>query len=307
MRFTDETAEVIEFIAEETGLRLDVLLASVSGRSRSFAAEVIEEGLVELNGRIPSKSVKVKKGDQVRMEIPIEEVPSLEPQPVDFGVIYEDKDLIVVDKPAGVTVHPAPGSPDRTLVNGLLYRYKIEDHNDFRPGIVHRLDRDTSGLILVARNRDAREKLSGLFAERSIDKRYLAFCWGEAKFDSLIVEEPIGRHHTDRKKMTVREDGRYAKTMFVVRERYKNAFLAEVKIWTGRTHQIRVHANHIGHPIIDDQLYGGKHNRGFKIERQALHSWKLSFCSPFAQNKCEFLAPMPAEMELLRERLLLRK
>lgn len=307
MRFTDETAEVIEFTAEEGGVRLDVLLASVSGRSRSFAAEVIEEGLVELNGRIPSKSVKVKKGDSIRMEIPVEDLPSLEPQPVDFGVIYEDNDFIVVDKPAGVTVHPAPGSPDGTLVNGLLHRYRIEDYNDFRPGIVHRLDRDTSGLILVARNRDGREKLSALFAGRAVDKHYLAFCWGDPKFDSLIVEEPVGRHRTDRKKMTVREDGRYAKSMFTVKERYKNAFLAEVKIWTGRTHQIRVHAAHIGHPILDDQMYGGKHNRGFKIERQALHSWKLAFKSPFAQKECEFFAPMPPEMELLRERLLVRK
>ncbi|MCD8568276.1 MAG: RluA family pseudouridine synthase [Geovibrio sp.] len=165
MRFTDETAEVIEFTADDAGVRLDVLLAAKSGRSRSFAAEVIEEGLVEVNGRIPAKSLKVKKGDIIRMEIPVEEAPSLEPQPVDFDVIFEDENMIVVNKPAGVTVHPAPGSPDGTLVNGLLYRYRIEDHNDFRPGIVHRLDRDTSGLILVARNRDAREKLSSLFFE----------------------------------------------------------------------------------------------------------------------------------------------
>lgn len=307
MRFTDEIAEVVEFTAEEAGTRLDVLLSSVSGRSRSFAAEVIEEGLVEVNGRIPAKSLKVKKGDLIRMEIPVEEVPSLEPQPVDFDVIYEDENMIVVNKPAGVTVHPAPGSPDGTLVNGLLYRYKIEDYNDFRPGIVHRLDRDTSGLILVARNRDAREKLSSLFLNRTVDKRYLAFCWGTPKFDTMVVDEPIGRHPADRKKMAVREDGRSAKSKFIVKERYKNAFLAEVHIYTGRTHQIRVHAAHIGHPILDDSLYGGKHNRGYKIERQALHSWKLTFKSPFVQKECDFCAPIPHEMELLRERLLILK
>lgn len=306
MKFSEETSEVIEFIAEEQGIRLDVLLSTVCGKSRSFVADVISEGLVEINGRIPTKSTKVKKGDHIRVEIPEEEIPTLEPQPVAFDVVFEDEYMIIIDKPAGITVHPAPGSPDGTLVNGLLYRYKIEDNNDFRPGIVHRLDKDTSGLIIAAKNRDAREKLSGLFQNRTVDKRYLAFCWGNPKWDEIIVDEPIGRHPVERKKMSVREDGRAAKSMFIVKERYKNAFLAEVKIWTGRTHQIRVHASHLGYPVLDDNLYGGKHNRGFKIGRQALHSWKLSFKSPFTQKNYEFLSPLPPDMALLRERLLVQ-
>jgi 23S rRNA pseudouridine1911/1915/1917 synthase len=234
-------------------------------------------------------------------------MPALTPQKIDFGIIYEDENMLVIDKPAGLTVHPAPGQPDGTLVNGLLYHCSIEDSNDLRPGIVHRLDKDTSGLILAAKNRDAREKLASMFMERTVDKRYLAFCWGVPGTDHFIIEQSIGRHPVDRKRMTVREDGRYAKSEIFVKERFKNTFLAEIKIYTGRTHQIRVHMAHAGFPVLDDQVYGGKQNRGFKINRQALHSWKLAFKSPFAHKDFAFTAPLPNDMALLKERLPVQK
>ncbi|WP_040463636.1 RluA family pseudouridine synthase [Limisalsivibrio acetivorans] len=299
MRFSDDIDETFEFTAEERGVRLDVLIASRIGRSRSLAAELINEGFVEVNGRIVSKSAKIKGGESVRVEIPHEELPHLEPQDVPFDVVHEEENLLIINKPPGITVHPAPGSPDNTLVNGILYRYSINDENEFRPGIVHRLDKDTSGLLVVAKNRDAREKLSALFLNREVEKLYTAFCFGNPGFIEKRVDAPIGRHPVDRKRMTVREDGRNALSDITVVEKYGKAFKAQVKIHTGRTHQIRVHMQHLGFPILGDSVYGPKHNTGFKMPRQALHSARLIFRNPFDKNMLDFSAPLPEDMAVL--------
>ncbi len=291
--------------AEEGGKRLDSYISAVTDISRSHAERLISEGHVLVNGVLKEKKYKISAGDVLDIKVPAEKIPDLTPREMDISVIYECGEYAVIDKPAGITVHPAAGTGDDTIVNGLLHRFDIRDDNDVRPGIVHRLDKDTSGILLVAKNRTAREKLSGLFAGREVNKSYLAVCWGNPKFDHIVVEAPVGRHIKDRKKMSVTENGRYAKSEITVLKRLKGAFLAEVKIYTGRTHQIRVHMSHLGFPVAGDKVYGNKNSLSLKIDRQALHSHRLGFTDPFSGEKMEFVSPMPDDMEMLIKRLVL--
>lgn len=293
-----------EGVADVSGERLDQFVARITGRSRNLAIQLIEEGCVLVNGAQARKSARLKGGEKVSVVMPEEKQPDLTPQDVPFTVVLERDEFVVIDKPAGIVVHPAPGNYDNTLVNGLLHRFHIlDDDHDFRPGIVHRLDKDTSGLLVVAKNRDAREKLSALFQSREVDKRYLAVCRGTPGFTYKHIEEPLGRSSTNRTKMCVRADGRYASSEVRVLEVFRNAFLAEVKINTGRTHQIRVHMSHIGHPLLGDETYGGTSVLKMGILRQALHSNKLCFNSPFSDEIIECESEIPEDIRNLLEKM----
>jgi len=293
----------IEISAEEDAGRLDAFIADNSDISRSFAEKLICEGHVYVNEEIKQKKYKVKEGDLIKICVPKEPVPDLTPVKMDINIIYDCEHYAVIDKPAGITVHPAPGHYSDTIVNAMLAEFEISDENDLRPGIVHRLDKDTSGLMIVAKNRNAREKLAKIFADRQVDKRYLSVCWGRPKSDKFVIEEPLGRHNKNRKKMCVTEDGRYAKSEIRVLKRGDNVFLAEVRIYTGRTHQIRVHMSHAGYPIAKDEVYGNRQSVKMPIQRQALHSWKLSFEDPFTNEISSFESAIPADMKELIKRL----
>jgi len=297
-RFTDNIEDSFEIVAEGDHKRADAFLADETGKSRSLISDLMEQGFVTVNGAPCIKKYKVKSGDVFEIKMPKEEAPSLEPKDIPFDVIHETDSYVVINKPAGLTVHPAPGNFDNTLVNALLFRFNINDDNDFRPGIVHRLDKDTSGLIIVAKDRDSREKLAKMFADRLVDKRYYALCQGNPKWDHKIIEAPIGRHKTNRKKQAVTEEGRDAKSEVWVKERHDRFFAAEIKIYTGRTHQIRVHMAHINCPLMGDEVYGNKSAKGFKINRQALHSWKLAFKCPFTGEDVSYEAPIPEDMKI---------
>ncbi|TCK61592.1 RluA family pseudouridine synthase [Seleniivibrio woodruffii] len=291
--------KTINLKAEISGERLDAFIASNSDISRSHAEKLIADGQVTVNGSPREKKYKVKAGDDISVVIPPEKMPDMTPVEMNLKVVYECEHYAVIDKPAGVTVHPAHGTGADTIVNGLLHQFDIKDDNDVRPGIVHRLDKDTSGLLLVAKNREAREKLSRMFADRTVDKKYLAVCAGVPKKMNFIAEFPIGRSRKDRKKMAVEDGGKYAKSEITVLKLLKGAFLAEVKIYTGRTHQIRVHMSHLGYPLAGDCVYGNRISTAMPISRQALHSWHLSFIDPFDNTQKSFLSHIPEDMAAL--------
>ncbi|WP_423302494.1 RluA family pseudouridine synthase [Deferribacter thermophilus] len=291
----------IELISDISDVRIDVYLSSVLEKSRNYCSKLIKEGLVLINNNVVKPSYKIDLGDEILVKIPPEEKLDLKPANIPIEVVFENEFYVVINKPAGLCVHPAPGNTDNTLVNALLYHYNINDDNDVRPGIVHRLDKDTSGLILIAKNRDVREKLSNLFKDRLIEKKYYAICYGNPKQDEFIVENNIGRHPVDRKKMAVVENGRYAKTKITVLKRYNKIFLADVKIFTGRTHQIRVHCSYLGYPIVGDSVYGSKLSSKIKFERQALHAYFLSFKCPFTDDHKVFEIDLPKDMISLLE------
>jgi 23S rRNA pseudouridine1911/1915/1917 synthase len=295
--------KTIEITAESDAVRLDAFIAENSEISRSFAERLVAEGLVTVNNEVKPKKYKVRKNDVVSISIPKDEVPELLPVKMDITILYDCENYAVIDKPAGLTVHPAPGHFDDTLVNAMLAEFEISDENSLRPGIVHRLDKDTSGVMIVAKTRDAREKLAKVFADRGVDKRYLAVCAGCAKKERFIIEEPIGRHPKDRKKMCVREDGKYARSEVTVLKQGDGAFLAEIRIYTGRTHQIRVHMCHTGYPLAGDEVYGNRQSQRLPISRQALHSHSLSFCDPFTNEKVTFQSEVPPDMRELIKRL----
>ncbi|MCD8552580.1 RluA family pseudouridine synthase [Seleniivibrio sp.] len=298
-----ENSQIITMTASESSVRLDAYISANSEISRSHAEKLIEQGSVTVNGAVREKKYKVRVGDNIIVVIPPEKMPDMTPVEMNLTVVYECDNYAVIDKPAGVTVHPAHGTDADTLVNGLLYMFDIQDDNDVRPGIVHRLDKDTSGLLLVAKNRNAREKLSKMFADRTVDKKYLAVCAGNPKTEKFTAEFPIARSKKDRKKMAVDENGKYAKSEITVLKLLKGAFLAEVKIYTGRTHQIRVHMSHMGFPLAGDSVYGNKISAAMPIKRQALHSWHLSFIDPFDNTQKSFLSPLPTDIEELVKRL----
>lgn len=291
-----------KFINTEDSARLDTAAAILSGETRSLVESLLEKGLIRLNGKPAKKSAKLKKGDVIEIDFQEEPIPDLSPQNIPFGIIIDKPEYALIDKPAGLTVHPAPGHFDNTLVNALLYAFSIKDEdNGFRPGIVHRIDKDTSGLLVIAKNAAMRMKLSKLFAGRLVEKKYTAVCQGTPKWIEKQVDEPIGRDKRDRKKMAVTADGRNALSRFKVIEVYKNAFLAEVSIFTGRTHQIRVHASHLKHPLVGDVLYGGKPVGDFS--RQALHSSFISFIDPDTGETIAAHSEIPADMRELIEKL----
>jgi 23S rRNA pseudouridine1911/1915/1917 synthase len=301
----------------DAGKRLDILIAAkVSDYSRSHIAGLIVNGKIQVDGVVKKPGYRVKAGDEIRVVLPLPESVSFDPEPIEIDIIYEDEDLIIIDKPAGFVVHPAPGHHTGTLVNALLYRYPELSTlaEDFRSGIVHRLDKNTSGLLIVAKNPVAHKNLSAQFKSRKIRKTYLALVWGEVKADSGVISLPVGRHPVDRKRMSTHSrKARSAETWWKVSERFEGLTLLELGLQTGRTHQIRVHCAAINHPIVGDPVYGRRKARKKASKavalisrtagRQMLHAWRLEFSHPITHKALSYEAPIPRDMAELIKKL----
>ncbi|MCH5213265.1 MAG: RluA family pseudouridine synthase [Oscillospiraceae bacterium] len=283
--------------------RLDKYIADNSDISRSFAAKLAEEGSVFVNGKTADKKTKLKEGDMITVQIPEPEEPEAKPQDIPIDIVYEDDSVIVVNKPQGMVVHPAPGNPDGTLVNGLLYHCSLSSINGvIRPGIVHRIDKDTSGLLIVAKTNEAHESLAAQLKERKALRKYYCVVNGNIKEESGTIDKPIGRHPIDRKRMAVIDGGREAVTHFKVLERFGKYTLVECVLKTGRTHQIRVHMASIGHSIVGDPVYGIKKER-FKTNGQLLHAKTIGFKHPVTGELMEFDSELPEYFVNVLERI----
>ena len=288
---------------EDAGTRLDSFLAGrLEGVTRSAAARLIESGCVTVDGKPAGKSVRMAGGETVCVLLPEAEEPEARPEDIPLDVVYEDSDVIVVNKPVGMVVHPAAGHPDGTLVNALLHHCAGSLSGvggQLRPGIVHRIDRDTSGLIIAAKNDAAHAFLAAQLADHTLRRTYECLAVGNFKEDSGTVDAPIGRHRTDRKKMAVVPDGRRAVTHWAVLGRYKGVTHLQCRLETGRTHQIRVHAAHLGHPLAGDPLYGdAAKDRRLRTRpvRTLLHAVELSFPHPVTGRRLTFAAEPPADI-----------
>ena len=293
--------------ADREGERCDQFLArSVDGLTRSAAQRLLEEGRVTRSGVPVKKNEKLAAGAVLEVALPDPQPVDILPQDIPLDVVYEDRDVIVVNKPVGMVVHPAPGHPDGTLVNALLYHCGASlsgINGELRPGIVHRIDRDTSGLIIAAKNDAAHLALAEQLQDHSLYREYEAVCAGNLKEDSGTVDAPIGRHHTDRKKMAIdRQNGREAVTHWTVLGRYPGCTHIRCRLETGRTHQIRVHMASIGHPLLGDTVYGAKKPYP-GLAGQCLHARRLSFVHPATGERMTVECPLPAYFTALLEKL----
>ncbi|MCC6443614.1 MAG: RluA family pseudouridine synthase [Armatimonadetes bacterium] len=320
----------IEVSQQEAGRRLDAFVAAqIPELSRSAAERLVASGHILIGGRPAKPSYKVRPGERVTVSVPPPEPTEILPEAIPLDILYEDSDLVVINKPRGMVVHPAAGAHSGTLVNAVLAH--CDDLSGIggeeRPGIVHRLDKDTSGVMVVAKSDRAHRDLARQIQARSAKRRYHALLWGDPAFETRTVEAAIGRHPVDRKKMAVlpelgRLRSRPALTEIRILERFGDMALAEARLQTGRTHQIRVHTAHIGHPVVGDPVYGGareirgpgRRNRGWlarllqrlsALEGQMLHAHTLTFFHPVTGEEMSFSAPMPEDMasllRLLRE------
>lgn len=290
---------------ENSGERLDKFIADNSNISRSYAAKLCGDGLVSFGGKTLEKKYKITGGEEIEIDVPEPEKPSVEPEDIPLDIIYEDNDVIVVNKPQGLCVHPAPGNESGTLVNGLVYHCKgglSAINGVIRPGIVHRIDKDTSGLIIAAKNNEAHLKLSEQLKERKAMRKYVALVNGNIKEDSGVVNKPIARNPIDRKKMAVVPGGREAITRFNVLERFGQYTLVECILETGRTHQIRVHLASIGHSIVGDPVYGARKEK-FNLDGQLLHAKTIGFIHPSTGEMMEFSSEIPVYFQKVLDKL----
>ncbi|KEI16017.1 RluA family pseudouridine synthase [Clostridium haemolyticum] len=286
-----------EFIIHENlvNCRLDVFISnSLEGKSRSYIQKLIQEGHVKVNGKDKKSNYKLKLHDSVIVNNIENESQKINPENIDLDILYEDKDIIVINKPQGMVVHPATSNYSGTLVNGLLYHCDTLStlNEDTRPGIVHRIDKDTSGVLVVAKNNKAHEVLAEQLKEHSMKREYIALVEGILKEDNGFIDKPLGRNPKDRIKMAVVQEGKNAITHYEVLKRFKNNTLVKCILETGRTHQIRVHMSYIGHPLVGDPMYGFKKQR-FKLKGQMLHAKKLGFIHPTTQEYIEFQSDLP--------------
>ncbi|MFP4571338.1 MAG: RluA family pseudouridine synthase [Desulfobacterales bacterium] len=310
---------------DDSGKRLDQLIAAiVSGCARNTAARLIRQGSVLVNDAVKKPGYRLAAGDIVStVAVAPQQSEQILPEPLGIDVVFKDPCFIIINKPPGMVVHPAAGNFSGTLVHGLLYHFPElgrMDQDSARPGIVHRLDKDTSGVMVVARNNEAREILSSQFKSRIVKKTYIAFVHGNPEHDEGRIIMPIYRHPVNRKKMAAGDKNhgraRYAETLWRVKERYRSLAVMECSIKTGRTHQIRVHLSSIGHPVIGDRVYGYRHPlRHYQespeltgllagISRQMLHSGRIEFIHPDTGEPVSFTAPLPADMHDLHNALL---
>ena len=291
---------------ESKNQRLDAFLASsLDGLTRSQATRLIESGEVAVNGRAVSKSYKLAGGEDIAVTLPEPEPVEAVPQDIPLDVVYEDADVIVVNKPSGMVVHPAPGHPDGTLVNALLYHCAgtlSGIGGALRPGIVHRIDRDTSGLIIAAKNDAAHQYLSAQLADHTLARTYECIVVGALREDRGTVDAPIARHPTDRKRMAVVAGGREAVTHWEVIARYPGYTHVRCRLETGRTHQIRVHMAYIGHPILGDTVYGAKKEVP-GLTGQCLHAVGLRFLHPRTHEVVELSCPLPGEFTRMLQKI----
>lgn len=298
----------ISLQVEEQGERLDRYLTErLTDLSRSRVQQLIEQGQVQLNGKIcTSKKTSVKRGDRICLEIPPAEPLELTPEYIPLDILYEDDQLLILNKPAGLVVHPAPGHPDGTLVNAILAHCpNLPGIGGVqRPGIVHRLDKDTTGAIAIAKTEFAHQHLQAQLKTKTAQREYLGVVYGVPKTENGTVDLPIGRHPVDRKKMAVvspEKGGRHATTHWRILERLGNYTLMHFQLETGRTHQIRVHSAHIGHPIVGDPVYSSGRSVGVNLPGQALHAWRLRLQHPVSEKWIEVTAPIPQTLKTLLE------
>ena len=285
-------------ITEQGGSRLDAFCAEqFPGLSRGYLKTLILEGKVTVNGAVKKASYKIKAGETVAVEVPEPKESTIEAEDIPLDIVYEDDDVLVVNKPKGMVVHPAPGTPSGTLVNALMHhtRQLSTINGVYRPGIIHRIDKDTTGLLMVAKNDLAHQKLTAQLKDHSITRQYVGLVKGLVEANVGTVDMPIGRHPKDRVRMAVvKENSKVAVTHFEVIDRYAQGYtLMRFKLETGRTHQIRVHMNAIGHPIAGDLLYKGDKKNPFKTQGQCLHAQTLGFIHPGTGEYMEFSAPLP--------------
>jgi 23S rRNA pseudouridine1911/1915/1917 synthase len=308
----DDGAHTTSLTATEAGARVDVYIAAhVPELSRSRIAQLLAAGHIRLNGKVPRKSTLIAAGDRIEIDIPAPEPSAVEAEDIPLRIVYEDADIAVVDKPAGLVVHPAPGHRGGTLVNALLHH--LGDLSGIggvlRPGIVHRLDKDTSGLLLIAKHDQAHRVLAAALKRRDVKRIYQVAAWGHLRQDSITVDAPIARSHNDRQRMAVLPEGRNAVTHFTRLAIWPAADLLRAELETGRMHQIRVHLAHIGHPVIGDAVYGGGAARGMsgpaqgwaknlarRVPRQFLHAAELSLAHPRTGEPLRFTSPLPADL-----------
>ena len=295
-----------KIVVDIDNMRLDAYISKINNNiSRTMVQKLIQEGNVLVNGKEKKISYKVQVGDIIEMNIPKPQETNIKPENIPIEIVYEDTDIIVVNKPKGMVVHPANGNPDGTLVNAVMAICKDSLSGiggEIRPGIVHRLDKDTSGLLIVAKNDKAHINMSNQIKNREVKKIYIALVRGLVSEDEATINMPIGRSTKDRKKMAIRKDGKEAVTHFKVLKRYSKYTLLEIKIDTGRTHQIRVHMSEIGHPVVGDMVYSNGKNE-FGVEGQMLHAKSLDFKHPVTGEKMHLEAELPPYFKDVLEKL----
>lgn len=290
----------------ESGTRLDTYLAAIlDGISRSYIQKLISEQRILINSRPVKANYKIKTADQVFVEIPDVAPIDILPEPMDLDIVYEDGDMLIVNKPMGMVVHPAHGHYHGTLVNGLLAHCTDLSgiNGKMRPGIVHRIDKDTSGLLMIAKNDMAHQHLAAQLKEHSTKRAYYALVQGVLSEPAGLIDAPIGRHETERKKMAVNlKNGKEARTHYYVKERFARNTFIECRLETGRTHQIRVHMAYLGHPLVGDPLYGTRKSN-LDFPGQALHAYALGFIHPRTEEPLYFEAPLPQHFQTVLKEL----
>ena len=287
-----------EVLSEDADSRIDRYLAQqMPDQSRSFLQKLIREEQITVNGRPVKANYRLQPEDQVLVIVPDPQLPDILPENIPLDILYEDSDVLVINKPKGMVVHPAAGHYTNTVVNAVMYHCQgnLSGINGvMRPGIVHRIDRDTTGAIVICKNDQAHQSLSQQLKEHSITRSYRAIVWNNLKEDEGTVDRPIGRHPVDRKKMAVNEkNGKPAVTHYRVLERFGRFTYIECRLETGRTHQIRVHMASIGHPLLGDEVYGPSGKQPFRLQGQCLHAMTLGFLHPSTGEYVEFEAPLP--------------
>ena len=292
---------ILEITENQAGERIDRFLADSQDLTRSFLQKILKEGEVIVNGKSVKANYKLRKGDRIEFEIPEAVEPDIVAEDIPLSILYEDADVLVVDKPKGMVVHPAAGHYSRTLVNAVMYHCKGElsgINGVLRPWIVHRIDRDTTGSIIICKNDMAHNEIARQLKEHSINRRYRAIVTGVLKDEEGTIEGAIGRDKKDRKKMAITADGKPAVTHYRVLQRFKHYTYVECVLETGRTHQIRVHMASIGHPLLGDEVYGRRSDK-YKCEGQCLHAMTLGFHHPRTGEYIEVNAPLPPYFEHL--------
>ena len=294
---------VMEITPEMEGERIDKCISNyLESLSRSYIQKIIKDGKAYVNDAVVKANYKVKVDDKVQFEIPDCEEPDIPPQDIPLDILYEDKDILIVNKPKDMVVHPAPGHYEGTLVNAIMFHCKDElsgINGVLRPGIVHRIDKDTTGSIIICKNDEAHRKIAQQLKEHSITRKYRAIVYGRIMEEEGTVNAPIGRHPTDRKKMAINEkNGKPAVTHYKVLVRFDKYTYIECQLETGRTHQIRVHMTSIGHPLLGDEVYGNV-KCPFKLEGQTLHAMTIGFIHPTTGEYVEYEAPLPEYFEHL--------
>lgn len=292
---------ILEITENQAGERIDRFLADSQDLTRSFLQKILKEGEVIVNGKSVKANYKLRKGDRIEFEIPEAVEPDIVAEDIPLSILYEDADVLVIDKPKGMVVHPAAGHYSRTLVNAVMYHCKGElsgINGVLRPGIVHRIDRDTTGSIIICKNDMAHNEIARQLKEHSINRRYRAIVTGVLKDEEGTIEGAIGRDKKDRKKMAITADGKPAVTHYRVLQRFKHYTYVECVLETGRTHQIRVHMASIGHPLLGDEVYGRRSDK-YKCEGQCLHAMTLGFHHPRTGEYIEVNAPLPPYFEHL--------